>query len=383
MGILLPILDRFKCLSAGGLKIVYDGGAVVRSDLEIFDGSANIGSLSLGTVIPQKDVLERRVNSCGVVRYRIRFGEITNGWISSWIRGGKEDAIVEPVHANASGDDSSSEGASSARYATPLECAQAWHEEYSKQQASPSITTEWNIEDLEEFKTLLSQGVIPGKSTGESDCFLVSAVGAIADFSEGGDAVDCSFDDIAAPLALAVSSSCIVPTETVVKHAYGVPRASQAAMVLLSTLNVPLPSTKALLARTAMLRAFNRRARLALPWLSVRPSQEGNAIFGGLCGHGASIDRVGRYREPNSLDRVRLSVIFTILSRYVSWSSNLFIFSVFASLDAVGPSAFYWISCTRLPSFILHVCQAILIGKHHRVYNDSYSIVARRIRTSS
>jgi hypothetical protein len=310
MGIPLPILDRFKCLSAGGLKIVYEGGAVVRSDLEIFDGSANIGSLSFGTVIPHKDVLERRVNSCGVVRYRIRFGEITNGWISGWIRGGKEEAIVEPVHEKASSDGPSSEGATSVHYATPLECAHAWYEEYSKHQASPSITTEWKIEDLEEFKTLLSQGVIQGKSTWESDSLLVSAVGAIADFSEGGDAVDCTFDNIAGPLALAVSSSCEVPTDTVVKLVHGVPRASQAAMVLLSTLNVPLPSTKALLARTAMLRAFNRRARVALPWLSVRPSQEGNAIFGGLCGHGASVDRVGRYREPNALDLVRLSVIF-------------------------------------------------------------------------
>lgn len=310
MGIPLPILDRFKCLSAGGLKIVYEGGAVVRSDLEIFDGSVNIGSLSFGTVIPHKDVLERRVNSCGVVRYRIRFGEITNGWISGWIRGGKEEAIVEPVHEKASSDGPSSEGATSVHYATPLECAHAWYEEYTKHQASPSITTEWKIKDLEEFKTLLSQGVIQGKSTWESDSLLVSAVGAIADFSEGGDAVDCTFDNIAGPLALAVSSSCEVPSDTVVKHVHGVPRASQAAMVLLSTLNVPLPSTKALLARTAMLRAFNRRARVALPWLSVRPSQEGNAIFGGLCGHGASIDRVGRYREPNSLDLVRLSVIF-------------------------------------------------------------------------
>jgi hypothetical protein len=305
MDIPLPILNRFMCLSAGGLKIVYDGGAVVRSDLEIFDGSANIGSLSLGTVIPQKDVLERRVNSCGVVRYRIRFGEITNGWISGWIRGGKEEAIVEPVNEKASDNDSSAEDATSARYATPLECAQAWYEQYSKQQTSSSNNIDWKIKNLEDFKMLLSQGVIPGKSTGESDCLLVSAVGAIADFSEGGDAVDCTFDDIAVPLALAVSSSSRDPKDGVLNHAYGVPGATQAAMVMLSTLDVPLPATKALLARTAMLRALNRRARLALPWLSVRPSQEGNAIFGGLCGHGASIDRVGRYREPNSLDLVR------------------------------------------------------------------------------
>ena len=104
MGIPLPTLHRFRCLSAGGLRVVYESGAVVRSDLEIFDGSVNIGSIELDTVIPQKDVLERRVNSCGVVRYRIRHGDISNGWISAWIRGGKEEAIVKPVLEKAVGD---------------------------------------------------------------------------------------------------------------------------------------------------------------------------------------------------------------------------------------------------------------------------------------
>ena len=42
-GVELPMLDRFKCTSTGGLRIVYEGGAVVRSDLEIFDGSVNLG----------------------------------------------------------------------------------------------------------------------------------------------------------------------------------------------------------------------------------------------------------------------------------------------------------------------------------------------------
>merc|ERR1712157_420863 len=95
-GIELPLLDRFRCTFSGGLKIVYVGGAVIRSDLEIFDGSANIGVVPHGTVIPRDEVLERRINSAGVVRYRVRFQAI-EGWISSRIRGGKEEAIVEPV----------------------------------------------------------------------------------------------------------------------------------------------------------------------------------------------------------------------------------------------------------------------------------------------
>lgn len=92
----LPLLERFKCSSAGGLCVVYSGGAVVRSDLEIIDGSMNLGTIPHGTVIPKCDVLERRVNSCGVVRYRIKYEDIcSEGWISSKIRGGKEEAIVE------------------------------------------------------------------------------------------------------------------------------------------------------------------------------------------------------------------------------------------------------------------------------------------------
>jgi hypothetical protein len=69
LGIALPLIDRFRCLSTGGLRIVYQGGAVVRSDLEIFDRSVSIGSIPVDTVIPQGDVLERRVNSCSIVRY--------------------------------------------------------------------------------------------------------------------------------------------------------------------------------------------------------------------------------------------------------------------------------------------------------------------------
>ena len=56
------------------------------------------------------------------------------------------------------------------------------------------------------------------------------------------------------------------------------------------------------MARVAVLRAFNRRARLGLPWLPLRPCQEGAAILGGIYGHGASIDRAGRNRLTKSQD---------------------------------------------------------------------------------
>ena len=109
MGIELPLLERFCCSASGGLKVVYSGGAVVRSDLEIFDGSSSIGIITQGTIIDRENVLERRINSCGVVRYRIKHEPIGEGWISSRIRGGKEEPIVEffneiDISAKLSGD---------------------------------------------------------------------------------------------------------------------------------------------------------------------------------------------------------------------------------------------------------------------------------------
>jgi hypothetical protein len=81
------------------------------------------------------------------------------------------------------------------------------------------------------------------------------------------------------------------------------------------------------MARVALIRAFNRRARLALPWLSIRPSQEGSAILGGLCGYGTSADRAGRsllteaedtwVQVPSIATRIRSfrSLFFTSVKR--------------------------------------------------------------------
>lgn len=312
----LPSLGRFRCLSSGGLKIVYEGGAVVRSDLEIFDGSVNLGSIPFNTVIPQKDVLERRVNSCGVIRYRIRFEEVGEGWISSNIRGGKEEPIVQPVDKELPGnintdtseakdesvDTAEPEDVIPVTYDTPLECALSWHSEYKKVRGNASQSdkadfSENTVElELDEFENLLAQGVLPGLSIPESDELLVHVVSTIADFSEGGDAVDCLYTDVLASLTFAMATS---RTHHIDNFA-GSPGANQAAAAMLSTWDGPLPSIDALLARIAMLRALNRRTRVALPWMSVRPSQEGTAIFGGLCGHGSSVERAGRNRLTES-----------------------------------------------------------------------------------
>lgn len=51
----------------------------MRSDLEIFDGSVTLGTIPVGTIIPRKDVLDRRVKPCGVVRFRARCDEFGGG----------------------------------------------------------------------------------------------------------------------------------------------------------------------------------------------------------------------------------------------------------------------------------------------------------------
>jgi len=291
-GVELPLLDRFKCLSNGGLKIVFDGGAVVRSDLEIFDGSVNLGTIPVSTVVPCKDVIERRVNSCGVVRYRVRFEGIGTGWISARLRGGKEECIVEPVHL--SEDESSS--AHQGSFPTPHDCALAWHEEYERKQkqiiSDDTVHNKMKVSDFKEFTNLLMQGIIPGLSVVQSDSLLAATVGSISSFSESGDAVDCTFNDIVGALSFAISSS----NNESVQCIKGSAAANQAAASFFASTDSVIPPLKAVMARVALIRSFNRRARLALPWLSVRPCQEASAILGGLCGHGASTERAGRNR---------------------------------------------------------------------------------------
>ena len=301
LGVELPLLDRFKCTSAGGLKIVYEGGAVVRSDLEIFDGSLNLGTIPVQTVIPQSDVLERRVNSCGVVRYRVRYEKLGEGWISSRIRGGKEEAIVVPVHPGTTEE----KGSSDQSFTSPHECALEWFKNYEEevkkgrsseedsQQATISTTMEFA-----KFESLISEGVIPGFSVVESDSLIARAVSAISDFTEGGDAVDAPFDVVSSSMSFALAS---VKGENISKTS-GSPGANQSAASVFANLDATLPSLESIMARAALLRAFNRRARLALPWLPLRPCQEGAAILGGIYGHGASIDRAGRNRLSKSQD---------------------------------------------------------------------------------
>ena len=297
----LPLIDCFTCVSSGGLRIVYEGGAVVRSDLEIFDRSENVGSISQGTVIPQEDVLERRVNSCGVVRYRIRCEGVGEGWISSRIRGGKEEPIVELIH----GEPSTVK--SERKFPTAAHSARTWYETYKVVASAKNLKgllhpgslygSMYTIKDYGEFKMILSEQP-NDMSLLTLDKMVASLIQVIADFSESGDAVECSFEETVAVVSYAIAS---VENTHVGFESSGNPCANEAAAAILSGCSDPL-SIRLILARMAMLRAFNRRIRLALPWISVRPSQEGTSILGGLCGHGASAERAGRQKMSKSMD---------------------------------------------------------------------------------
>lgn len=279
----LPKLQRFCCPTTGGLKVVHEEGAVHRSDLEISDNSLILGTIPVNTVLSKEQVLERRVNSSGVVRYRVSYGEIGEGWISARIRGGKEEAIVEAVES----EDTEEVVSDQVIFQSPADCASVWYEQWRVANDDASSTNSYNVESTEEFKALVDRGVVGGLSTIDSDALLCRTMNAISNFSESGEALDCPFDLVASAMAFAFgsASSCNVASA-------GCKQA--AASVLSQTKPSDLPTLDSALARLALLRSLNRRCRLALPWLSTRPCQEGSAIFGGLSGHGPSVARAAR-----------------------------------------------------------------------------------------
>ena len=299
-GIELPLIDKFKCCSDGGIRIIYSGGAVVRSDLEFFHDSKNIGTIPEGTVIPQEDVFERRMNSCGVARLRVKFEGIEEGWISSRIRGGKEEAIVQYV--------SSGKDREIIRDAT--DSGKSWLEEYNKQMKSQKcyqLKDVWSFSDSEEFEKCLSLGFIEGLSPLQSDSLLSSFISSASDFSPNGDAVEASFELIASALFSSLKSLNLLHKDDLERELETEisTKSYQDAASKFSHLSTSFPPIKCILARIAMLRALNRRVMYALPWLLSRPPQESSAILGGLGGLGASIERSGKSRECKLSSKVR------------------------------------------------------------------------------
>ena len=298
----LPLLDCF-CCCVDGLRVVYHSGAIVRSDLEIFDGSPSIGTIPNGTIIAKADVLERRVNSCGVIRYCIRYKPVGIGWISSRIRGGKEEVIVEPIKSLSS----KSEDHNTCSVTAAIDHANIWYDEWKHiplNKNSSKKVKSFAVETYDQFEKLFSEAIICGFSPLESDSLLISLVGSIADHTPSGDALNCSIHELLPSLMFAIKSdgmSDLVDKSKSISDKM----TNEAISAKLSNFSSSFPPIKSILCRIAMLRALNKRSKYALSWLSIRPPQEGSAILGGLAGFGTAVERAGRSRNTLAMDSVR------------------------------------------------------------------------------
>ena len=283
-GIKLPLLDRFTCYGQD-LHIVYEKGALMRSDLEI-DYSESTATIPYDTVISNENILDCRLNSSCVLRYKVKF-EGSIGWISDKIRGGSEQSIVKRIPSKENvcpnvkgGVDCRSKHE---RIIFPEDSANIWFEKFvvlNERKAQETLIK------FEEFNKLLEDGVICGMSVLESDSVLSEMMSAIEATSP-----NCSFENV----FMALDYICCKNAETKKIHFNSSELKSiHDAISLTIPTGLCLPHPKALMARLSMLRNFNRRAKLSLAWFPFKPIQEGSALFGGRCGYGASVDRVGR-----------------------------------------------------------------------------------------
>mmetsp|Transcript_40145 Transcript_40145/g.94371 ORF Transcript_40145/g.94371 Transcript_40145/m.94371 type:complete len:1076 (-) Transcript_40145:319-3546(-) len=293
-GIYLPRLQRFLGMP---LQVVFDDGAVVRSDLEIDDFSSVLCTVAKGEIISH--VLERRVNSCGVVRFRVLHGDF-EGWISERIRGGNEDVIVEKISGVVAEENSVEVNVQgNEKFLLPEDSAQVWNEEFMKRTQYVEDKEAIKIEfSEEEYENALDKALINGLTCVESDAFLVHAVTAVSDVLPCGNALLASFNEIASALEHGIS----LISEGVVKKSTSLVATHLVAASLFKSLKpgCKVPLVKDMMARISMLRAFNRRVLYGLPFVSTKPAQEGSAILGGTHGFGTGLDRVGRQCNVNN-----------------------------------------------------------------------------------
>ena len=284
----LPLLDRFKWRLPCGLKVVYSGGAVIRSDIEINDASKNLGTIPADSVIAPEDILERRVNSCGVVRFKVRYGEL-EGYISANIRGGTEEQIVQPDDGE---DDPKPRPMTS--FTTPYECAEKWLSDTCVlgHQYDRCSAKGWEVSDRNMFAELLNRSCPQGAEALAFDEILVAALSALGDSTESADALECPLSLIVAAFSATFEARQV--GEAACEINSGGAEAVAVALSDLDSWKKPLPSLDAVLVRLSLLRVLNMRARFALPWIPLRPPQEGSALFGGTHGLGPPVDKAGR-----------------------------------------------------------------------------------------
>lgn len=294
--ITLPLLDRFKCASSGGLKITYSHGALIRSDIEISDlYSKTLGTIPMSTVIPCEDVLERRMNSNGVVRFLVNYPPIGRGWISSRIRGGSEELIVELIGQKKSDF--------MKVHKSPKDCAAIWMAEFRKQKSAASSEKELEglvIKTYEEFEKVVNDGIIVGMNNVDSDSYIAELVTAVTDSTTEGSALDCPYDFFCSSIYQALQMHNKLNDEDKrFAFQFTSSNCNYSVASKIASVNSLFPTMKSIVARSAMIRAFNRRCKFALPLFALRPSQENSAVLGGYVGLGASLQRSGQCRKTD------------------------------------------------------------------------------------
>lgn len=299
----LPLLERFTCAN-NDLHIVYERGALVRTDLEI-DVSESLGTIPFNAIIPDSDVLDCRINSSGILRYKVIY-EGLRGWISSRIRGEKEQVIVERILkgkvivADEGGVEVDLE--QQVRFVFPEDASKIWWNKYKEM-----MEEEPRPEAIRQgvFAKLVGDGVIPGLSMLESDCILSRVLSALEDISP-----DFVFEEIYTALKFARGQQSVRMLKGESKNVSSVQTLmNQAAASMLSCHDL-LPTAESMVARASLLRAFNRRVKVALPWIPVKPAQEGSTLYGGILGFGSSVNRVGRSAANDSDVKVSRRTFF-------------------------------------------------------------------------
>ena len=272
-------LSRFNCAAPGGLRIIYNGGAVMRTDLEIFAESITLGIIPCGAIIPQQDIFECRVNSCGVSRFRVKYIPFGEGWISERIRGVKEDLIVEKMPSLCIADHVS---------ASPEEAAQIWLESYEDllRQTGEKTNEKYGDISISDFETLLHSGLFSTLSEIDSDSIITTILNLIAEYADG-HVLNLSFNEVSSILAASLALHNGVRAPEMLRVSSCVNR--EVVKVLIST-GRETPSLKSIMARMSLLRALNRRVLHALPLIFLQSPQESSSILGGISGLGASID---------------------------------------------------------------------------------------------
>jgi hypothetical protein len=297
-----------------------------------------------------------------VVRFLIDHEPIGRGWISSRIRVGKEELIVEMLPPDNSEDEEGKSNADVHQCITPEDSAKIWHEAYVKATENDPgfmllskrsmFAESFNVSTVDEFSKLLESGCFSGMNPLESDSFLASAYGKISDILPHNDEIDCPFVDCAIVLAGAADSEDvgeIICSVDAIAH-------ELALESLVQVNNERFPPVKALLARISMLRAINRRARYALPWFSLRPAQESSAVFGGLAGLGSSLERAGRTWNTKSASMVSRS---SLHPRAHNDICSLFSSNDITSLSAVGSGSINIHEVERMQKYFISQRQEI------------------------